>query len=86
HFLWNGWRLDALYRRLFVLPFSTLSRVLWQRMDEGIIDDSLDRMARGAGRIGSLASAWNSGRTGGYLRAFAGGAALIAAYLAWTLR
>ena len=49
-FFLNGWRFDDLYALLFVRPFKALSRMLWERVDEGVIDDSLDRLAKLLGR------------------------------------
>jgi NADH-quinone oxidoreductase subunit L len=46
-FCLNGWYFDAIYRLLFIRPYEALSRFLWQRVDEGVIDDSLDRLAGG---------------------------------------
>ena len=57
--------------------------MLWQNVDEGIIDDSLDRMAAGLGTSGSWLGGWSTGRVSLYLFSFAAGGALILGYLAW---
>jgi NADH-quinone oxidoreductase subunit L len=82
-FLLNGWRFDDLYRLLFVRPFEALSRFLWERCDEGVIDDSLDRMASMLGRSGVWLGSWTTGRVSVYLLSFAAGMALILTILAW---
>ena len=51
-FFLNGWRFDDLYRFLFIRPYGWLAKVLWERVDEGVIDDSLDRLAGLLGRAG----------------------------------
>ncbi len=83
-FLLHGWYFDALYRRLFVTPFVKLSRLLWERVDEGLIDDSLDRFATLLGRSGKVLSAWNSGRVSSYLLSFAAGLAVVVGWLVFT--
>ena len=82
-FLLNGWYFDRLYHACLIRPYRALSRVLWQNVDEGIIDDSLDRMAAGLGTSGSWLGGWSTGRVSLYLFSFAAGGALILGYLAW---
>lgn len=82
-FFQNGWRFDDLYRFLFIRPFEALSGFFWQRVDEGMIDDSLDRLASILGKSGEGLGAWTNGRVSIYIVSFAGGAALLIAYLAW---
>ena len=82
-FFLNGWRFDDLYRFLFIRPYEALSRFLWQQVDEGIIDDSLDRLAAFLGRSGEGLGSWTSGRVSLYIISFAAGAAILLVYLAW---
>ncbi len=82
-FLLNGWYLDRLYDILFVRPFKRLSHILWERVDEGVIDDSLDRLATLLGQTGQLFGSWGSGRVSIYILSLATGAALVIAWLAW---
>ena len=82
-FLFNGWYADALYRRLFVRPFEALASFLWQKVDEGVIDDSLDRLADLAGRTGQALGSWTGGRVSSYLLSFAAGLAALLGYMAW---
>jgi len=85
-FLLNGWYVDSLYRVLFIRPYEALAGFFWQRIDEGAIDDSLDRLAALLGRTGTGLAGWCTGRVSVYLASFAAGAALILAYLAWVAR
>jgi NADH-quinone oxidoreductase subunit L len=84
-FCLNGWYFDALYRFLFIRPYEALARILWERVDEGAIDDSLDRLAFVLGRTGQGLGSWTSGRVSAYILSFAAGAALILGYLAWVV-
>ncbi|MCM2359659.1 MAG: NADH-quinone oxidoreductase subunit L, partial [Geobacteraceae bacterium] len=84
-FFLNGWRFDDLYRFLFVRPYEWLARILWERVDEGVIDDSLDRLARLLGRTGEGLGSWTTGRVSVYLLSLAAGLALILGYLAWVV-
>jgi NADH-quinone oxidoreductase subunit L len=82
-FFLNGWRFDELYRWLFIRPYEALSRFFWERCDEGVIDDSLDRLAQLLGWSGQRLGAWTTGRVSVYLLSFAAGLALVMAILAW---
>jgi NADH-quinone oxidoreductase subunit L len=82
-FFLAGWRFDDLYRLLFIRPFEALSRFFWERCDEGVIDDSLDRLASLLGRSGVWLGSWTTGRVSVYLMSFAAGMALIMTILAW---
>ena len=84
-FLLNGWYADSLYRSLFIRPFETMASFLWRRVDEGVIDDSLDRLADAIGRAGQGLGRWSCGRVSVYLLSFAAGLALILGWLAWGL-
>lgn len=84
-FLQQGWYVDDLYRFLIIRPYERLAGFLWQRVDEGVIDDSLDRLADGLGKAGENLGRWSCGRVSVYLMSFAAGAALVAGWLAWVL-
>ncbi|MSM39944.1 MAG: NADH-quinone oxidoreductase subunit L [Geobacter sp.] len=84
-FLQQGWYVDDLYRFLIIRPYERLAGFLWQRVDEGVIDDSLDRLADGLGKAGENLGHWSCGRVSVYLASFAAGAALVAGWLAWVL-
>jgi NADH-quinone oxidoreductase subunit L len=83
-FLLNGWYFDALYRLLFITPFVRLSRILWEKVDEGLIDDSLDRFAGLLGKSGKLLALWNSGRVSLYLLSLAAGLAVMIGWLVFS--
>jgi len=78
-----GWRFDDLYRLLFIRPYGLLARFFWERVDEGGIDDSFDRLAKLLGRAGQGLGSWTTGRVSVYLLSMAAGLAMIMGYLAW---
>lgn len=82
-FLFNGWYVDDLYRQLFIRPYVWLSEALWLRVDENLIDGSLDRFAAMLGHCGQNLGSWSCGRVSVYLYSLATGVALILAWLAW---
>jgi NADH-quinone oxidoreductase subunit L len=84
-FLLNGWRLDDLYRVLFIRPFGQLARFLWKGVDEAGIDGALDGLARFTARLGELPAGWSSGRVATSLYGLAGGLAVVLAYLVWVV-
>jgi NADH-quinone oxidoreductase subunit L len=84
-FLLDGWRFDDLYRFLFIRPYEALARFFWERVDEGVIDDSLDRLAAFLGWSGEGLGQWTGGRVSLYITSFAAGAALLLVYLAWVV-
>lgn len=82
-FLLHGWYLDNLYWLLFVRPYKSLAGFLWTRVDEGVIDGSLDRFAALLGRGGVFLGSWTCGRVSLYLLSFAAGAAVLVGWMAW---
>jgi NADH-quinone oxidoreductase subunit L len=84
-FLLEGWRIDALYDSIIVRPYTWLASFLWQRLDEGCIDDSLDRGADWLGRCGQWLGSRGGGRVSSSLLGMACGAALIIFWLAWVV-
>lgn len=84
-FLLEGWRIDALYALLFIRPYVWLSTLLWQRLDEGCIDDSLDSMAARLGRCGQWLGGLSQGRVSLSLISMATGAALMIFWLVWAV-
>jgi len=81
-FLLHGWYADRLYARIFVEPFTGTARFLWQRVDAGLIDGGVDRLAELLGRCGSWLGRWSSGRVSTYLIYLAVGAVLLLGWLA----
>jgi NADH-quinone oxidoreductase subunit L len=84
-FLLHGWYVDDLYRLLFVRPFERLAGFFWQRVDVGIIDAGLDRLAALLGLSGERLGSWTTGRVSVYLLSFAAGLALVLVYMVWLL-
>ncbi len=50
-FLYDKWRWDELYDRLFVQPSKNLAMMLWQVVDVGLIDATVNGVATGIGAI-----------------------------------
>jgi len=84
-FLLHGWYVDDLYRLLLIRPFDRLADLLWRRVDAGIIDGSLDRLANGLGHTGQGLGRWATGRVSVYLASFAAGLALLLGWLTWVV-
>jgi len=84
-FLLKGWRVDDLYRVLFIRPYEKLAGFLWEKVDEGVIDNGLDHLAVGLGKAGVGLGRWSTGRVSTYLLSLAAGAALLLGWLAWGL-
>jgi len=84
-FLQAGWYMDKLYDLLFVRPYRWLSAVLWQEVDEGLIDDSLDRMAAGLGRTGQSLGRWGGGRVSLYMASLVSGVTLMIGWFTWVI-
>jgi NADH-quinone oxidoreductase subunit L len=82
-FLQAGWYFDELYHFLFIRPFKWLSTFLWKRVDEGVIDDSLDWMALTFGRTGQFLGKWGRGRVSVYMLSLVCGATLMIVWFAW---
>jgi len=82
-FLLAGWQVDGLYRLLVVRPYVWLAGLLWQQVDEGLIDDTLDRVALLLGRCGRGLGSWSCGRVSVYLLSLGSGAALCIGWFAW---
>jgi NADH-quinone oxidoreductase subunit L len=82
-FLQAGWYFDKLYHFLFIRPFKWLSAFLWEHVDEGTIDDSLDRMALTFGRTGKFIGRWGSGRISVYMLSLVCGATLMIFWFVW---
>ena len=82
-FFENAWHIDGLYYRLFVLPYRKMSVILWEQIDEGAIDDFLDKTAEGFAAFGTWLRAGVTGRAAAYISSIAAGAALILIYFLW---
>lgn len=84
-FFQAGWYVDALYRLIFIRPYQWLAKILWEQVDEGVIDDSLDRMAVRFGRTGQSLGRWGGGRISIYMLSLVSGATLMIGWFAWVI-
>jgi NADH-quinone oxidoreductase subunit L len=82
-FFRDGWYFDRIYGFLFVRPYESLSVFLWRKVDESVLNNSLDATGNIMGGLGQRLGMWSSGRVCLYIASFAAGAALIMAYFAW---
>ena len=76
-FLRDKWRFDELYDRIFVRPFAQLSMVLWQVVDIGIIDATVNGVATGIGAISQRLRHVQTGLVANYALAIALGMVLL---------
>jgi NADH-quinone oxidoreductase subunit L len=80
----NKYYVDELYAFLFVKPLIEGSRkVLWQGIDQGIIDASVNDAARGARQVSDSLRHMQSGNLRSYAGWIALGAAAVIAYMIW---
>ncbi|QXE89887.1 NADH-quinone oxidoreductase subunit L [Geomonas subterranea] len=82
-FLSQGWYFDKLYHLVLIRPYQACADFLWERVDRGVIDASVDGLGSGIGGAGRLLGRWSTGKVAVYLISFAAGGALILGYLAW---
>jgi len=82
-FLYSGWGLDGLYGRALVRPYGRIADMLWNRVDEGIIDRSADAAGLGMAHAAGFIRRSVTGKTSTYLAFVLLGAAAILAYIAW---
>jgi NADH-quinone oxidoreductase subunit L len=66
--LFSGFYLDRFYERMIVRPYQEMARLLWLRVDEGTLDQGIDK----AGHIFPISSSglrlWTTGRLSTYLK------------------
>ena len=80
----NKYYVDELYAILFVTPLVEGSRkILWQSVDQGLIDDSINDMADGARNVSDTFRHMQSGNVRSYAGWIALGAAGVIAYMIW---
>ncbi len=82
-FFENAWRIDDFYYLLFVRPYRKMADILWQQIDEGAVDDFLDKTAEGFAAFGTWLRGGVNGRAATYISSIAAGTALILAYFLW---
>ncbi|MGI8476007.1 MAG: NADH-quinone oxidoreductase subunit L [Thermomicrobiales bacterium] len=82
-FLYEKWRFDELYDRLFVRPFKRLSMVLWQVVDVGVIDATVNGIASGVSGFSQRLRHVQTGLVANYALAIAlGMVVMVGVYLA----
>jgi NADH-quinone oxidoreductase subunit L len=75
---------DEIYAAVFVKPLIDGStRVLWQGIDQGVIDATLDNSADGAREVSDAVRHMQSGNLRSYAGWIAAGAAVVIAYMIW---
>jgi NADH-quinone oxidoreductase subunit L len=75
---------DEIYAAVFVKPLIDGStRVLWQGIDQGVIDATLDNSADGAREVSDAVRHMQSGNLRSYAGWIAAGAAVLIAYMIW---
>ena len=81
----NKYYVDELYAVLFVKPLVDGSaRILWQAMDQGVIDRTINDGADGARHLSDNVRHMQSGNLRSYAGWVAAGAAVVIAYMVWT--
>jgi NADH-quinone oxidoreductase subunit L len=83
-FLLAGWRLDGLYKAVFVVPFRRVAEVLWKRVDEGAIDGTFDGIGSSLASAATQLRRSVTGRASAYIMATVIGAAAILVFFAWS--
>ena len=80
--LFSAFYLDDIYRFLVVRPYQWAATLLWQRVDEGQLDQNLEGMGTGFNAASVMMRLWTTGRLSTYLKAFLMGlAGLLAIFL-----
>ena len=82
-FLYEKWRFDELYNRLFVSPAKQLANFLWKVVDVGIIDATVNGVATGINGLSQRVRHVQTGLVANYALAIAlGMVVLVGVYLA----
>lgn len=83
--LFAGFYLDHLYQSAVARPYQVISRVLWEKVDEGGIDAAVDQSANVFPLFSIGLRLWTTGRISTYLRMIFLGftAILVAIVLGW---
>ena len=81
----SGFYLDRLYHLFLVGPYQTISKFLWERVDEGVVDGGLEETSRALPAISIYFQLWATGRLSTYLKMlFLGFTAILGAIaLGW---
>jgi NADH-quinone oxidoreductase subunit L len=82
-FLYDKWRIDELYDRIFVTPAKRTANFLWRVVDEGIIDATVNGIATGISGLSQRVRHVQTGLVANYALAIAlGMVVLVGVYLA----
>ena len=80
----NKYYVDEIYAAIFVKPLVDGSRrILWQTVDQGVIDNTLNETADGARDVSDSVRHMQSGNIRSYAGWVAAGAAGLIAYMVW---
>jgi NADH-quinone oxidoreductase subunit L len=80
----NKYYVDELYAILFVRPVVDGStNILWRKMDQAVIDSSINEAAESARAVSDSVRQMQSGNLRSYAGWIAAGAALVIAYMIW---
>ncbi len=82
-FLYEKWRFDELYDRLFISPSKRLANFLWKVVDVGIIDATVNGLATGINGLSQRVRHVQTGLVANYALAIAlGMVVIVGVYLA----
>jgi len=80
----NKYYVDEFYAAIFVRPLVEGStRILWQRVDQGVIDTTINSSADGAREFSDATRHMQSGNLRSYAGWIAAGAAVVIGYMTW---
>lgn len=81
----SGFYLDRLYDLVLVGPYQTISRFLWEKVDEGVVDTGLEETGKIFPVLSLYSQRWTTGRLSTYLKMlFLGFTAILGAIaLGW---
>ena len=68
--LFSAFHLDEAYRHLLVRPYHGAARLLWHRVDEKILDGTLESFALTFDTCSAALRLWTTGKVSTYLKAF----------------
>jgi NADH-quinone oxidoreductase subunit L len=84
HAVVNKYYVDEFYAAIFVKPLIAGStRILWQGVDQGVIDTTINSGADGAREVSDAARHMQSGNLRSYAGWIAAGAAIVIGYMTW---
>ena len=82
--LFSAFYLDEVYRRLLVRPYRRAAALLWQRVDEKVLDRTLESFAPTFETSSTALRLWTTGKVSTYLKAFLLGlVGLLCLFVGW---